>query len=123
MVITFIMLLASHHLYGHRRSCNVMYYFVFIKGLIIMCLISTICFISLSLSIAAEIQTQNESTEYPGMNKISPRQFVVNVEKKEDIIFLYIFPVGKVSVSLLMKILWKRTLKRDSHGMTKSTTT
>lgn len=59
-----------------------MYYFVFIKGLIIMCLISTICFISLSLSIAAEIQTQNESTEYPGMNKISPRQFVVNVEKK-----------------------------------------
>lgn len=100
-----------------------MYYFFFIKGLIIMCLISTICFISLSLSIAAEIQTQNESTEYPSMNKISPRQFVVNVEKKEDIIFLYIFPVGKVSVSLLMKILWKRTLKRDSHGMTKSTTT
>ncbi|UBI16354.1 hypothetical protein [Citrobacter europaeus] len=59
-----------------------MYYFVFIKGLIIMCLISTICFISLSLSTAAEIQTQNESTEYPSMNKISPRQFVVNVEKK-----------------------------------------
>ncbi|EAO6763433.1 hypothetical protein NWJ10_003610 [Salmonella enterica] len=60
-----------------------MYYFVFIKGLIITCLISTICFISLSLSTAAEIQTQNESTEYPSMNKISPGQFVVNVEKKE----------------------------------------
>lgn len=59
-----------------------MYYFVFIKGLIITCLISTICFISLSLSTAAEIQTQNESTEYPSMNKISPRQLVVNVERK-----------------------------------------
>lgn len=45
-----------------------MYYFVFIKGLIITCLISTICFISLSLSTAAEIQTQKESTEYSGMN-------------------------------------------------------
>lgn len=59
-----------------------MCYFVFIKGLVIMCLISTICFIPLSLSTAAEIQTQNESAEYSGMNKISPRQFVVNVEKK-----------------------------------------
>ncbi|MBA3176385.1 hypothetical protein CBX59_008100 [Salmonella enterica] len=59
-----------------------MYYFVFIKWLIVTCLISTICFISLSLSTAAEIQPQNEGTEYSGMNKISPRQFVVNVEKK-----------------------------------------
>lgn len=82
-MIAFIMLLASHHSYGYRRSCNVMCYFVFIKGLVITCLISTICFIPLSLSTAAEIQTQNESAEYSGMNRISPRQFVVNVKKKK----------------------------------------
>lgn len=57
-------------------------YYRFIKRLVAACLIFAVYFSPMSLSTAAEIQTQNESTEYSGMNKISPRQFVVNVEKK-----------------------------------------
>lgn len=62
-----------------------MFYFRCIKRLIFAFLINIVYFIPLSLSTAAETQSQNESEEYSGMNKISPRQFVVNVEKKRNI--------------------------------------
>ncbi|HCZ5349370.1 hypothetical protein [Salmonella enterica] len=92
-------------------------FFSQLSCLLMTFLVSAALIIPLRGSAAENQPPGSDMKEHREMKKIPPRQFVINIEKKENIIFLFIFPAMMILTELLIQRKRKSGLKQNRRCM------